>query len=79
MPGQQVHFAFGTSGVKAIKYAAIPPEPPRDDGFAVGARITHAAFGLGFITHLDGEHVTILFDKSGSKKVVSGYIKLVDV
>jgi hypothetical protein len=42
----------------------------------MGAQVTHPTFGLGYITNLDGERVTILFDKSGMKKIAAGYIKL---
>jgi Protein of unknown function (DUF3553) len=59
-----------------IRYKPVPPEPPRPDGLAVGAKITHPTFGFGHITNLDKEKVTIMFDKSGSKKIAADYIKL---
>ena len=59
-----------------IRYQTAPPEPPRADGLAVGAKVTHPTFGFGHITFLDGERVTILFNKSGSKKIAADYIKL---
>jgi DNA helicase-2/ATP-dependent DNA helicase PcrA len=61
-----------------IKYPAIPPEPARTDGFAVGVKIAHPMFGFGHITHLDGERVTIMFDKSGLKKIAAGFITVAD-
>lgn len=61
-----------------IKFRTISTEPHREDGFAVGVRITHPIFGLGYITHLDGERVTILFDTSGTKRVAAGYVHLAD-
>jgi hypothetical protein len=59
-----------------IRFAKPPPEPERTDGLILGARISHPTFGLGHITNLDGERVTILFDKSGMKKIAAGFIKL---
>jgi len=59
-----------------IRYQKAPPEPPRADGLSLGAKITHPTFGFGHITNLDEERITILFDKSGSKKIAADYIKL---
>jgi DNA helicase-2/ATP-dependent DNA helicase PcrA len=42
--------------------------------FALGERVFHQKFGMGNITHIDGDKLEIAFDKAGSKKVVAGFV-----
>ncbi|MBL6673102.1 MAG: DNA helicase II, partial [Alphaproteobacteria bacterium] len=42
--------------------------------FAPGERVFHQKFGMGNITHIDGDKLEIAFDKAGSKKVVAGFV-----
>ncbi|RAI37129.1 uroporphyrinogen-III synthase [Rhodoplanes serenus] len=43
--------------------------------FAVGDRIFHQKFGYGRIRVVDGNKLTIQFDKAGEKKVVDSFVK----
>jgi DNA helicase-2/ATP-dependent DNA helicase PcrA len=43
--------------------------------FAVGDRVFHQKFGNGNIAAIDGNKLTIDFDKAGRKKVLDGFVK----
>ena len=38
--------------------------------YAVGDRVFHLKFGNGNVTHVDGNKLTIAFDRAGEKRVV---------
>jgi DNA helicase-2/ATP-dependent DNA helicase PcrA len=42
--------------------------------FTPGERVFHQKFGMGNITHIDGDKLEIAFDKAGNKKVVAGFV-----
>ncbi len=46
-----------------------------DSDFSVGDRVFHMKFGNGNITAIDGNKLTIAFDKAGQKRVVDSFIK----
>ena len=43
-----------------------------------GCRIFHRKFGYGHVVDLHGDHVTINFEHTGYKKVISSFITAVD-
>ncbi len=45
--------------------------------FAVGDRVFHQKFGNGNIAAIDGNKLTIDFDRAGQKKVLDGFVKAV--
>ena len=45
--------------------------------FAVGERVFHQKFGNGNVTAVDGNKLTILFDKAGEKRVVDSFVERV--
>ena len=45
--------------------------------FSVGDRVFHIKFGNGNITAIDGNKLTIAFDKAGEKRVVDSFIERV--
>jgi DNA helicase II / ATP-dependent DNA helicase PcrA len=45
--------------------------------FAVGDRVFHQKFGNGNVVHVEGNKLTIAFDKAGEKKVVDSFVKRV--
>ena len=47
----------------------------RTGDFTVGARIFHQKFGYGRITRIDGNKLTIDFDKAGEKRVLDSYAR----
>jgi DNA helicase-2/ATP-dependent DNA helicase PcrA len=46
-------------------------------GLAVGTRIFHQKFGYGRIAQVDGNKLTVDFDKAGQKKVVDSFVERV--
>jgi DNA helicase-2/ATP-dependent DNA helicase PcrA len=42
--------------------------------FGPGDRVFHQKFGNGNVTHVDGNKLTILFDKAGEKRVVDSFV-----
>ncbi len=46
-------------------------------GYAVGERVFHQKFGYGHIAVIDGNKLTIDFDKAGRKKVVDSFVERV--
>ena len=45
--------------------------------YAVGDRIFHQKFGYGNIVLVDGNKLTIQFDKAGEKRVVDSFVERV--
>jgi DNA helicase-2/ATP-dependent DNA helicase PcrA len=43
--------------------------------FQVGERIFHQKFGYGAISRIDGNKLTVDFDKAGQKKVVDSFVE----
>ena len=43
--------------------------------FAVGQRVFHQKFGNGNVTAVDGNKLTINFDKAGEKRVVDSFVE----
>lgn len=42
--------------------------------FSVGSRVFHQKFGYGDVTDIEGDKLTVSFDKAGVKKVVASYV-----
>ena len=47
------------------------------EGFAVGDRVFHEKFGYGTVTEVEGQKLTVGFDKSSPKKVMAGFVTAV--
>jgi DNA helicase-2/ATP-dependent DNA helicase PcrA len=45
--------------------------------FAVGERVFHQKFGNGNVTAVDGNKLTIKFDRAGEKRVVDSFVERV--
>jgi DNA helicase II / ATP-dependent DNA helicase PcrA len=43
--------------------------------FATGERVFHQKFGYGEVTVVEGNKLTIQFDKAGEKRVVDRYVE----
>lgn len=44
-------------------------------GFKLGERVFHMKFGYGEISHVDGNKLTVDFEKAGRKKVVDSFVE----
>ncbi len=47
--------------------------------FAKGTRVFHQKFGYGRIQSVSGDHLEIDFEKAGQKKLLSDYVKKVEI
>jgi DNA helicase-2/ATP-dependent DNA helicase PcrA len=45
--------------------------------FAIGDRVFHQKFGNGNVLHVEGNKLTIAFDRAGEKKVVDSFVERV--
>jgi DNA helicase-2/ATP-dependent DNA helicase PcrA len=45
--------------------------------FTLGDRVFHQKFGNGNVTHIDGNKLTIQFDRAGEKRVVDSFVERV--
>jgi DNA helicase-2/ATP-dependent DNA helicase PcrA len=48
-----------------------------NSAFSVGDRVFHIKFGNGNVTAIDGNKLTILFDRAGEKRVVDSFVERV--
>jgi DNA helicase II / ATP-dependent DNA helicase PcrA len=46
-------------------------------GLEIGMRVFHQKFGYGRVAHVDGNKLTVDFDKAGQKKVVDTFVERV--
>ena len=46
----------------------------RGAGYALGERVFHQKFGYGLVAEVDGNKLTIDFDKAGRKRVVDSFV-----
>ena len=47
----------------------------QSSGYSVGERVFHLKFGYGEVTQIEGNKLTIDFEKAGTKKVLESFIK----
>jgi len=45
------------------------------NGLKQGMRIFHQKFGYGRVTQIDGDKLSVSFDKAGAKKVMAGFVE----
>jgi hypothetical protein len=77
----------GSSAMRAAarRQEAAPPRPPSDmpkaeDGFSIGARVSHPMFGSGKVLGREGSgkglKLTIQFTGYGTKRILPAYTQL---
>ena len=60
-----------------IEGALVAKSTGVNSAFTVGDRVFHIKFGNGNITAVDGNKLTIQFDRAGEKRVVDGFVERV--
>ena len=55
----------------------VQARPARKDAMTVGTRVFHQKFGNGNIAAIEGNKLTIDFDRAGQKKVLDGFVTCV--
>jgi DNA helicase-2/ATP-dependent DNA helicase PcrA len=68
---------FRRSGPLTIEGELVAKSTGTSSEFSVGDRVFHQKFGNGNVIVVDGNKLTIHFDKAGEKKVVDGFIRKV--
>jgi DNA helicase-2/ATP-dependent DNA helicase PcrA len=48
---------------------------PAASAFARGERVFHQKFGYGLIRAVEGNKLTVAFDKAGEKKVIDSFVE----
>ena len=52
-----------------------PAAPQSRTAFSIGDRVFHLKFGNGNVASIDGNKLTIDFDKAGQKRVLDNYVE----
>ncbi len=75
-PGWQRLKQRGVGGASRPPLIDVSPGPAMGDhDFGEGQRCFHQKFGPGTVVLVDGDNLTIEFDKAGTKKVVAAYVE----
>jgi DNA helicase-2/ATP-dependent DNA helicase PcrA len=64
----------GRSAPPTIEGELVASSSAEAVGFACGERVFHDKFGYGRITEIDGNKLTIDFEKAGQKRVVASFV-----
>jgi DNA helicase-2/ATP-dependent DNA helicase PcrA len=46
-------------------------------GVSIGERVFHQKFGYGKVREVDGDKLTVAFEKAGDKRVVASFVERV--
>ncbi|PIB93020.1 UvrD-helicase domain-containing protein [Caulobacter sp. FWC2] len=75
----------GSQGVRAGSSARSAPiegegrlvavSAPSKSAYARGDRVFHVKFGYGQVTSIEGNKLTVVFDKAGEKKVIDSFVE----
>jgi DNA helicase-2/ATP-dependent DNA helicase PcrA len=63
-----------SQGPMTIEGELVASSTGRGAGFAPGERVFHQKFGYGQVAEVDGNKLTIDFDKAGRKRVVDSFV-----
>ena len=67
----------GKRGPVTINGKAVDRTSAPRGGFAPGERVFHQKFGYGRVTEVDGNKLTVDFEKAGEKRVVENFVERV--
>ncbi len=66
----------GTSQPQEARHMVIDAQAV--PAFELGERVFHQKFGYGAVTEIEGDKMTVDFEKAGTKKVVASYLSAAD-
>ncbi|MFS8039281.1 ATP-dependent helicase [Xanthobacter sp. AM11] len=69
--------ASGRRGSMVIEGTLIATSTGAPSAFKTGERVFHIKFGYGEITGIDGNKLTVQFDKAGEKRVIETFVEKV--
>jgi DNA helicase-2/ATP-dependent DNA helicase PcrA len=62
-------------GPMTIEGELVASSTAKSAGFGMGARVFHQKFGNGTVVEVDGNKLTVAFDKAGQKRVLDGFVQ----
>jgi DNA helicase-2/ATP-dependent DNA helicase PcrA len=65
---------FGSRPVIEAHAELVATSDPDAATFERGERVFHQKFGYGRVTAIDGNKLTVKFDKAGEKRVISNFV-----
>ena len=65
------------SGPRLIEGELVAKSTGAASSYSVGERVFHQKFGYGRVAAIEGNKLTIDFDKAGEKKVVASFVEVV--
>jgi DNA helicase II / ATP-dependent DNA helicase PcrA len=68
-------FSSRRRGPMTIEGELVAKSTGTTSEFSIGNRVFHEKFGYGHVTKIDGNKLTIAFDKAGEKKVVDSFVQ----
>ena len=77
-PGwQRLKSRMSGGGLSQSRAPILDADGLRDEShdFGEGERVFHQKFGPGTVTAINGDRLTIEFDKAGTKTVVAGFVE----
>jgi DNA helicase-2/ATP-dependent DNA helicase PcrA len=63
-----------SSGPKTIE-GELLAKSSKESGYRMGARVFHIKFGMGTVSAIDGNKLTVDFDKAGRKMVLESFVE----
>jgi DNA helicase-2/ATP-dependent DNA helicase PcrA len=70
-------FSRGRNGPMTIEGELIAKSTGTESAFTLQDRVFHQKFGYGAVVRIDGNKLTIAFEKAGEKKVVDSFVERV--
>jgi DNA helicase-2/ATP-dependent DNA helicase PcrA len=67
-----------SAGPKTIEGKLVASSASPGAGYRVGERVFHDKFGYGLVAAVDGNKLTVRFDKAGEKHVLDGFVVRAD-
>lgn len=68
------HKSTGTTLINE-KGELLASNDPVSTSFKTGERVFHQKFGYGTISHIEGNKLTVEFEKAGSKRVIASFVE----
>ena len=77
MPRRAVRGGFSRNkrALRTIEGELVAESTGTVSEFSMGDRVFHQKFGYGHVIKIDGNKLTIAFDKAGEKKVVDSFVE----
>ena len=63
-----------SAGPQTIEGKLVAASTGRGAGYRIGERVFHEKFGYGHVAEVDGDKLTVRFDKAGEKRVVDSFV-----